>query len=137
MMRTLAIGAIQTFCAVFLFAQSGVIHAAADTIFLGGPIVTVNAKNEEVEAIAVKDGKIVAVGSQAEMKSKWSDSKTQVINLNGRTLMPGFVEPHVHIVLTSMVEGFWLDLSNFTLPYDTIETLSAKLRTALKVSIVS
>ena len=132
MMRTLSLGAIQTFCAALLFAQSGVIHAAADTIFLGGPIVTVNAKNEEVEAIAVKDGKIVAVGPQAEIKGKWSDPKTQVINLNGRTLMPGFVEPHVHIVLTSMVEGLWLDLSNFTLPYDTIESLSAKLRTALK-----
>lgn len=33
MMRILALGAIQTFCAVFLCAQSGVIHAAADTIF--------------------------------------------------------------------------------------------------------
>jgi hypothetical protein len=43
MMRTLSLGAIQTFCAALLFAQSGVIHAAADTIFLGGPIVTVNA----------------------------------------------------------------------------------------------
>ena len=42
--------------------------------------------------------------------------------------MPGFVEPHVHIVLTSMVEGLWLDLSNFALPYDTIDTLSQKLK---------
>jgi predicted amidohydrolase YtcJ len=131
-MRKLVVGAVQTICAVLLFAQSGVIHAAADMIFLGGPIVTVNAKNEEVEAIAVKDGKIVAVGALAEINSKWSDPKTQVMNLNGRTLMPGFVEPHVHIVLTSMVEGLWLDLSNFTLPYDTVETLSTKLRTALK-----
>jgi len=131
-MRKLVVAAVKTICAVLLFAQSGVIHAAADMIFLGGPIVTVNAKNEEVEAVAVKDGKIVAVGTLAEINSKWSDPKTQVMNLNGRTLMPGFVEPHVHVVLTSMVEGLWLDLSNFTLPYDTVETLSAKLRTALK-----
>jgi predicted amidohydrolase YtcJ len=131
-MRKLVVAAVKIICAALLFAQSGVIHAAADMIFLGGPIVTVNAKNEEVEAIAVKDGKILAVGALAEINSKWSDPKTQVMNLNGRTLMPGFVEPHVHIVLTSMVEGFWLDLSNFTLPYDTIETLSTKLRTALK-----
>jgi predicted amidohydrolase YtcJ len=131
-MRKLVVAAVKTICAALLFAQSGVIHAAADMIFLGGPIVTVNAKNEEVEAIAVKDGKIVAVGALAEINSKWSDPKTQVMNLNGRTLMPGFVEPHVHIVLTSMVEGLWLDLSNFTLPYDTVETLSAKLRAALK-----
>jgi predicted amidohydrolase YtcJ len=131
-MRTLASGAVKGICAAFLFAHSAVIYAAADTIFLGGPIVTVNVKNEEVEAIAVKDGKIIALGTQAEVKNKWSDLKTQVIDLNGRTLMPGFVEPHVHIVLTSMVEGLWLDLSNFTLPYDTVESLSAKLRAALK-----
>ena len=36
----------------------------ADTIFYGGPIVTVNAKNEEVQALAVQNGKIVAVGKK-------------------------------------------------------------------------
>lgn len=123
---------LNTFCTAFLLTQSSLVYAAADTIFLGGPIVTVNAKNEEVEALAVKDGKIVALGQQADIKKNWSDSKTKVIDLNGRTLMPGFVEPHVHIVLTSMVEGLWLDLSNFTLPYDTLDTISTKLRAALK-----
>ena len=44
MMRTLTLGAIKTICAALLFAQSAVIHAAADTIFLGGPIVTVTAR---------------------------------------------------------------------------------------------
>jgi len=123
---------LNTFCAAFFLTQSSLVYAAADTIFFGGPIVTVNAKNEEVEALAVKDGKIVALGQQADIKKNWSGSKTQVIDLNGRTLMPGFVEPHVHIVLTSMVEGLWLDLSNFTLPYDTLDTISTKLRAALK-----
>jgi predicted amidohydrolase YtcJ len=132
MMHTLTSGAVRAMCTAFLLAQSGVIYAAADTIFLGGPIVTVNANNEEVEALAVKDGKIVALGQQADIKKNWSGAKTKVIDLNGRTLMPGFVEPHVHIVLTSMVEGLWLDLSNFTLPYDTLETISTKLRAALK-----
>lgn len=132
MMHTFTSGAVRAMCTAFLLAQSGVIYAAADTIFLGGPIVTVNANNEEVEALAVKDGKIVALGQQADIKKNWSGAKTKVIDLNGRTLMPGFVEPHVHIVLTSMVEGLWLDLSNFTLPYDTLETISTKLRAALK-----
>lgn len=123
---------LNTFCAALLLTQSSFVYAAADMIFLGGPIVTVNAKNEEVEALAVKDGKIVALGQQADIKKNWSDLKTKIIDLNGRTLMPGFVEPHVHIVLTSMVEGLWLDLSNFTLPYDTLESISTKLRAALK-----
>ncbi|MFY9137237.1 amidohydrolase [Zwartia sp.] len=131
-MRVRTSGVLNTFFAVLLCTQSALVSAAADTIFLGGPIVTVNANNEEVEALAVKDGKIVALGQQADIKKNWAGPKTQVIDLNGRTLMPGFVEPHVHIVLTSMVEGLWLDLSNFTLPYDTLETISTKLRAALK-----
>jgi predicted amidohydrolase YtcJ len=117
---------------IALSLQSGLIFAAADTVFLGGPIVTVNAKNEEVQALAVQNGKIVAVGKEAEVKKQWIDKDTKVIDLHGQTLMPGFVEPHVHIVLTSMVEGLWLDLSNFTLPYDTIDTLSQKLKVQLK-----
>lgn len=132
MMRARTSSVLNTFFAVLLCTQSALVSAAADTIFLGGPIVTVNANNEEVEALAVKDGKIIALGQQADIKKNWSGPKTQVIDLNGRTLMPGFVEPHVHIVLTSMVEGLWLDLSNFTLPYDTLETISTKLRAALK-----
>ena len=131
-MRVRTSGVLNTFFAVLLCTQSALVSAAADTIFLGGPIVTVNANNEEVDALAVKDGKIVALGQQADIKKNWAGPKTQVIDLNGRTLMPGFVEPHVHIVLTSMVEGLWLDLSNFTLPYDTLETISTKLRAALK-----
>jgi predicted amidohydrolase YtcJ len=115
-----------------LLCHSPLIFAQADTVFLGGPIVTVNEKNDEVRAIAVKDGKIVALGTEADIKKTWVNQTTKLIDLQGQTLMPGFVEPHVHIVLTSMVEGLWLDLSNFTLPYDTIDTLSEKLRAALK-----
>lgn len=115
-----------------LFFYGSWAYAAADLVFVGGPIVTVNAKNEEVQALATKDGKIVAVGMEADIRKNWVDQKTQVIDLRGQALMPGFVEPHVHIVLTAMVEGLWLDLSNFSLPYDTIETLSEKLRIALK-----
>jgi len=115
-----------------LFFYGSWAQATADLVFVGGPIVTVNAKNEEVQALATKDGKIVAVGLEADIRKNWVDQKTQVIDLRGQTLMPGFVEPHVHIVLTAMVEGLWLDLSNFSLPYDTIETLSEKLRAALK-----
>lgn len=108
------------------------IAANADTIFYGGPIVTVNAKNEEVQALAVQGGKIVAVGNLASVKKDWQGETTQLVNLKGQTLMPGFVEPHVHIIGTSMSEGAALNLSNFTLPYDTLDTLSDKLKAHLK-----
>ena len=104
----------------------------ADTIFYGGPIVTVNAKNEEVQALAVQNGKIVAVGTKDAVTQEWQSSGTKLVDLQGQTLMPGFVEPHVHIMVTAVFEGLGLNLSNFTLPYDTKETLISKMKAHLK-----
>ncbi len=117
-----------------LMAQCALVFAKgnADTIFYGGPIVTVNAKNEEVQALAVQNGKIVAVGTKDTVTKEWQSNSTKVVDLKGQTLMPGFVEPHVHIIVTSVFEGLGLNLSNFTLPYDTKETLSKKMKAALK-----
>ena len=117
-----------------LAAQCTFVYAGgnADTIFYGGPIVTVNAKNEEVQALAVQGGKIVALGSKAAVTKDWQSSSTKVIDLKGQTLMPGFVEPHIHILMTAITEGMWLNLSNFTNQYDTLETLSQKLKAQLK-----
>ena len=104
----------------------------ADTIFFGGSIVTVNAKNEEVQALAVQNGKIVAVGKKDAVLKEWRANTTQLVDLKGQTLMPGFVEPHIHIVMTAMTEVLWLNLSNFTPQYDTLDTLSQKLKERLK-----
>jgi len=101
---------------------------SADTIFHGGTIITVDERQPEVSALAVKDGKIIAVGDEGEVLAAHRGGETKMVDLQGRTLMPGFVEPHVHISLTSIVEGVSLDLSNFTLPYDSIEGLLDKLR---------
>ncbi|MFM2029162.1 MAG: hypothetical protein RL517_353 [Pseudomonadota bacterium] len=120
--------------AALMMAQCAMVFAKgnADTIFYGGPIVTVNAKNEEVQALAVQGGKIVAVGSKEAVTKEWQSGGTKVIDLQGQTLMPGFVEPHVHILVTSVFEGLGLNLSNFTLPYDTKDTLIQKMKAGLK-----
>lgn len=55
MIRNQTSRAIKSICAAFLLTQCSLTFAAADTIFFGGPIVTVNANNDEVEALAVKD----------------------------------------------------------------------------------
>ena len=128
---------IQT--AFISFVTIGTLHntqaapsQVADTIFYGGPILTVNAKNDEAQALAVQGGKIVAVGFKDAVTKDWKASTTKVIDLKGQTLMPGFVEPHIHIVMTAMTEVLWLNLSNFTPKYDTIDTLSQKLKVRLK-----
>lgn len=123
---------LTSFAAIYLISQSAIAGGNADTIFYGGPIVTVNAKNEEVQALAIQNGKIVAVGTKDAVTKEWQASNTKVIDLQGQTLMPGFVEPHVHIMVTSVFEGLGLNMSNFTLPYDTLDTLSQKMKAAIK-----
>jgi len=73
-------------------------HAAqplADIIYSGGSIVTVNELQPQVEAVAVRGGKIVAVGYRDEVM-KLKGTKTRLIDLGGKTLLPGFLDAHSH-----------------------------------------
>jgi hypothetical protein len=69
---------------------------AADTIYTGGDIVTVNDAQPAVEALAVKDGKILAVGALSEIEAAYKGPATTVVDLAGKTLLPGFIDPHSH-----------------------------------------
>jgi len=71
---------------------------AADTIFAGGDIVTVNDAQPTAEAVAVKDGKILAVGARADIEAAHKGAGTRVVDLAGRTMVPGFVDAHAHIM---------------------------------------
>ena len=70
---------------------------AADIIYYGGPIVTLNDQQPTAQAVAVKNGKIVAVGSENAMRS-WTGQKTEQVFLDGKTLVPGFIDGHGHMV---------------------------------------
>ena len=113
---------------VLLLSQCALAFAKgnADTIFYGGDIVTMNQAQPKAEAVAIQDGKIIGVGSFTNLK-KLQGEGTKLINLNGQTLMPGMVEPHVHIMGTAFSEEIFLNLSNFTMPHDTLDSLVAKL----------
>lgn len=69
----------------------------ADTIYYGGPILTMNDDQPRAEAVAVKDGKIQAAGvrSTIEQQHKWR--KTTMVDLGGKTLVPGFFDAHSHL----------------------------------------
>lgn len=69
----------------------------ADIIFTGGVIYTVNDQQPVVEAVAVKGNKILALGTAEEME-KFKGEKTQVVDLQGKTMTPGFIEGHAHIM---------------------------------------
>ncbi|MEQ9693218.1 amidohydrolase [Shimia sp. SDUM112013] len=70
----------------------------ADTIYLGGPVLTMNDAAPRAEAVAVQDGRILAVGSEAEIMGL-KDTNTKTVDLDGRALLPGFVDSHGHVIL--------------------------------------
>ncbi len=84
----LALGVLST--SSFAASQS------ADLIYSGGEIVTVNELQPSAEAVAVKNGKIIAVGSRDEVM-KLKGKKTQLVDLQGKTLIPGFMDAHGHV----------------------------------------
>ena len=71
---------------------------AADTIYIGGDIVTLNDAQPTAEALAVKGGKILAVGARAEVESAHKGDTTKVVDLAGKTLLPSFLDAHSHYV---------------------------------------
>lgn len=67
----------------------------ADVVLRGGKVVTMDGQRRVTQAVAVRDGRIVFVGTDADAARRIGRN-TQVIELNGRMLMPGFVDAHLH-----------------------------------------
>lgn len=75
----------------------------AELLFTNGHIYTVNPEQPWVDAVAIRDGMIVAVGSEEEASAAVSDS-AEVIDLDGKMLMPGFQDMHLHAIEAGMNE---------------------------------
>jgi len=71
------------------------IDSSSTTLYFGGPIITVDDALPLVEAVAVQDGRILAVGSKAEVLAQ-AQGPVEMVDLGGRTLIPGFIDPHCH-----------------------------------------
>ena len=84
---------------------------AVDLIFFGGHILTMDDQYPSIEAIAIQNGKITAVGGKNEIM-KLKSWKTNVCNLHGKTLMPGFIEAHCHPIATAILSQV-VDVSGF------------------------
>jgi predicted amidohydrolase YtcJ len=105
-------------------------HAAgvpADRIIRGGPIVTVHAAQPTAEAVAIAGGKIVAVGSEADVLKHKGDA-TVVSDLGGKTLAPGFVDGHSHFMSLVDVQTQALCASPPAGPCKTVADVIAALK---------
>jgi len=97
---------------------------AADTILLNGKIITVDAHDSIAQAIAIKDGLIQAVGSNQEARAL-AGPTTELLDLRGKAVTPGFVDPHNHLQVYGLLQGYYISL----MPPDvkTMEDLQKKL----------
>ena len=82
----------------FCLAGAASAQEMADTIYTGGPILTIDDAQPRAEAVAVRDGMILAVGTLTEIMEH-QDASTEVFDLEGRAMLPGFVDSHGHAVL--------------------------------------
>ena len=82
--------------------------APADIIFHNGTVVTVNARNARVPALAVRGNKIIAVGGLGQVMAH-RGKRTEMVDLRGGALLPGFVEPHTHTAFVP--QDFWLNVN--------------------------
>ena len=74
----------------------GCAREAADKIFINAVIYTMNSQNEIANSIAVKDEKILYIGNEEDAYN-YSGDKTEIIDLQGETVVPGFTDAHTHI----------------------------------------
>src|SRR5258706_4682006 len=93
----------------------------ADVIAYNGIIDTQNEQRSIVEAVAVLDGKFLAVGTDREVMA-WRGEQTQLINLNKRTAIPGLNDSHTHLIRGGLHY-------NLELPWDGVPLFAAGLPT--------
>lgn len=86
---------------ISIFALGQALADDADTLYTGGVILTMDDRAPRAEAVAVKDGRILAVGQRAEVDG-YRGEETRLVDLGGRTLLPGFVDSHGHVVMGGM-----------------------------------
>ncbi|HEX9464325.1 MAG TPA: amidohydrolase [Alphaproteobacteria bacterium] len=89
-------------------------HAAAapDLILANGRVLTADARDSQAQAVAVKFGRILAVGASRDML-ELRGSKTEIIDLKGRTVIPGLTDPHVHLADDGASSLLKIDVRDF------------------------
>ena len=133
MMATVRKGSVQWAAAVLLqlgVCAMGVLASpdgpvpVADTIYAGGPVLSMDPRGTVLDAVAVRDGRILASGSRALIE-QLRGPDTRMVDLGGHALLPGFIDPHSHL----MQAVTFADWANVTQPpVGNVDSISALLR---------
>ncbi len=92
--------------------------AQADTVVLNGQVLTVDPAFSIVEAVAIRDGRFMAVGSNAEINA-YVGPRTNVIDAAGRTVVPGLIDTHAHVEAAGLFK--------YTVSFDGVTTVAEAL----------
>ena len=106
--------------AAALVACGGDSRTEAQTVYKNGTVLTVDEKNTTAEAVAVHEGKIVAVGRSSEIE-RMVGPNTTVIDLKGKTLIPGIYDAHSHVSAAGTIGLFEANLNSP--PISTVENI--------------
>jgi predicted amidohydrolase YtcJ len=94
----------------------------ADLVLMDGNIITMNSSQPSAEAVAVTKDRIVKVGTNEEINS-WIGKDTKIINLQGRTVVPGLIDSHIHVGDFGKFL-MWIDLKDV----NSIEEMQRRIR---------
>src|SRR5262249_52588792 len=89
---------------VLLLAIAGALSAAAQapgSVLVNGKIVTLEPPSSVPEAVAVRDGKIAALGRSSDVR-KLAGPATRIVDLGGRTVVPGLIDSHLHAIRAAL-----------------------------------
>jgi predicted amidohydrolase YtcJ len=99
-----------------------------DVAYINATVITMDPASSTAEAVAVRDGRITAVGSSAAIR-KLATASTRVVDLQGQTLLPGFIDAHSHFPGSGTAALYIVNLSSPPLgPIGSVDDLVAALK---------
>ncbi|MBL4807506.1 MAG: amidohydrolase, partial [Rhodobacteraceae bacterium] len=123
--RDLIKGTVAVGLASFLPTRASA-QGVETTVFTGGTVLTVDADFSQAEAIAIRGNKILAVGTAAQVQSAAGDN-AKIVDLGGKTVLPGFIDPHSHVVVGAVIATVmdYVGMARFATTAQVLEHLSA------------
>ena len=122
-----------------LAAASRAAAQAADTILVDGKIVTLDRQGSTRNALAIRGGRIAAVGTDADIR-RLAGPGTRVVDLQGRTVIPGLIDSHMHAIraaLSFSTEVNWIGATSLVEGLDRLHQASLKAKPGAWLIVVT
>jgi predicted amidohydrolase YtcJ len=101
---------------------------AADMVLINGKVITLDGTSSILQAIAIRDGRVLATGSNEDNR-RLADTRTNIVDLGGRTVVPGLMDSHIHALragLTYAVELSWIGVPSLAKGLDLVHEAALK-----------